>query len=354
MPAETIKTPLTEMLKIKYPILLAGMNGVSHSELAAAVSNAGGLGVIGGLSLSPKALQKEITALKALLKDKNTPFGVDLALPQIGGSARKTNHDYTHGHLPELIDIIINEKASVFVSAVGVPPGWAVEKLHKAGILCGNMVGAPHHAEKAITAGMDFVIAQGGEGGGHTGEIGTMVLIRQVLESCKGKVSKMTGKPIMVCAAGGIADGQAVAAALSLGAEAVWVGTRFICATESASPKRHAEAVIKASALDTVKTLVVSGRPLRTYNSEYIKSWEGPRKAQIQELCDKGIVPMQHDFAEAEKKGEPMSLAKAFPLLMGQCAGHIHEIKPAAAIIEEMMTDAIATIRKNERLISKL
>jgi NAD(P)H-dependent flavin oxidoreductase YrpB (nitropropane dioxygenase family) len=106
---------------------------------------------------------------------QNLPFGVDLALPQVGGSARKTNHDYTHGHLPELIDIIIKEKARVFVSAVGVPPGWAVEKLHEAGILCGNMVGAPHHAEKAVAAGMDFVIAQGGEGGGHTGEIGTMV-----------------------------------------------------------------------------------------------------------------------------------------------------------------------------------
>jgi len=150
MPSETITTPLTKLLRIKYPILLAGMNGVSHSELVAAVSNAGGLGVIGGLSLSPNALRKEIKEVKSLLVDKNAPFGVDLALPQVGGSARKTNHDYTHGHLPELIDIIIQEKAAVFISAVGVPPGWAVEKLHAAGILCGNMVGAPHHAEKAV------------------------------------------------------------------------------------------------------------------------------------------------------------------------------------------------------------
>lgn len=95
------------------------MNGVSHAELVAAVSNAGGLGVIGGLSLSPNALKKEIAEVKSLLKDKNAPFGVDLALPQVGGSARKTNYDYTHGHLPELIDIIIKEKASVFISAVG-------------------------------------------------------------------------------------------------------------------------------------------------------------------------------------------------------------------------------------------
>ncbi|KAH9249806.1 hypothetical protein BASA81_012401 [Batrachochytrium salamandrivorans] len=354
MPAETIKTPLTELLKIKYPILLAGMNGVSHGELAAAVSNAGGLGVIGGFGMSPAALRKDIADLKSHLVDKNAPFGIDLLLPQVGGNARKTNHDYTHGQLGELIDIVIESKASVFVSAVGVPPGWAVEKLHKAGILCGNMVGAPHHAEKAIAAGMDFVIAQGGEGGGHTGEIGTMVLIRQVLESCKGKVSKMTGKPIMVCAAGGIADGQAVAAALSLGAEAVWVGTRFICATESASPPRHVEGVLKAKALDTLRTLVFTGRPLRVTRNDFIDSWEGPRKAQIQELCDKGIVPMQYDLAEAERKGEPLVMHKILPLLMGQCAGHIHEVKSAAAIIEEMMTDAISTIRSNVRLVSKL
>lgn len=284
-----------------------------------------------------------------------------MSFTQPASYRRETNHDdktisddYTHGHLPELIDIIIEEKAAVFISAVGVPPGWAVEKLHKAGILCGNMVGAPHHALKAVAAGMDFVIAQGGEGGGHTGEIGTMVLIRQVIEAVKGKTSKLTGGPIHVCAAGGIADGQAIAAALSLGAEAVWVGTHFICATESAAPQRHKDAVIKADALDTIKTLVVSGRPLRTLNTDYIKSWEVDRKDQIQKLCDQGIVPMQYDFKQAEEKGESISIAKVFPLLMGQCAGHIHEVKPAAAIIEEMMNDAIATIRKNNTLIAKL
>uniref|UniRef100_A0A7S2WAI9 Nitronate monooxygenase domain-containing protein n=1 Tax=Mucochytrium quahogii TaxID=96639 RepID=A0A7S2WAI9_9STRA len=137
---ETIRTPITEKLGIKHPILLAGMSGVSHAELAAAVSNAGGLGVIGGLTLSPKVLQKEIDELKSLLVDKSLPFGVDLAIPQIGGSARKTNHDYTHGKLPELIDIIIAEKASLFVCAVGVPPKWCVDKLHGAGIPIMNMV----------------------------------------------------------------------------------------------------------------------------------------------------------------------------------------------------------------------
>jgi NAD(P)H-dependent flavin oxidoreductase YrpB (nitropropane dioxygenase family) len=116
--------------------------------------------------MTPKILQQDITSLKALLKDKNSPFGVDLLLPQVGGNARKTNSDYTKGQLGELIDIIIQEKVAVFISAVGVPPVWVVEKLHNAGILCGNMVGAPHHAIKACDAGMDFILAQGGEGGG--------------------------------------------------------------------------------------------------------------------------------------------------------------------------------------------
>ena len=120
----------------------------------------------------------------------------------------------------------------------------------------------------------------------------------------------MTGKPIFVLAAGGIAEGQHVAAALNLGAEGVWVGTRFICATESAAPQRHKDMVIKAGALDTMRTLVVSGRPLRTYITPYIKNWETQRKDEIQKLCDQGIVPMQHDFKEAEKTGAEIKISE--------------------------------------------
>lgn len=119
-------------------------------------------------------------ALKQDLKDPNLPFGVDLALPQVGGNARKTNYDYTHGQLPELIDVIIKSGAKFFVSAVGVPPKWAVDRLHAAGIVCGNMVGAPKHAKKAIEAGMDVIIAQGTEGGcvfGHRRTCGPACLI---------------------------------------------------------------------------------------------------------------------------------------------------------------------------------
>merc|ERR1712054_359990 len=129
---QKIRTPITEMFGIKHPVLLAGMNVAAGPKLAAAVTNAGGLGVIGGVGYTPDMLREQIAELKEHLDDKNAPFGVDLLLPQVGGSARKTNYDYTDGHLPELVDIIIEEKASLFVSAVGVPPKWAVEKLHAA------------------------------------------------------------------------------------------------------------------------------------------------------------------------------------------------------------------------------
>merc|ERR1711920_989781 len=152
----------------------------------------------GGLTMTPKMLQIEIDEVKKLLKDKDAPFGVDLALPQIGGSARKTNHDYTHGKLGELTDIIIKEKAAIFVCAVGVLPKFMVDKLHAAGIPIMNMVGHPNHVLKALDAGVDKICAQGGEGGGHTGEVATSILLPMCVDQCRGRISPLTGGPVLV------------------------------------------------------------------------------------------------------------------------------------------------------------
>merc|ERR1719356_1700229 len=181
--------------------------------------------------MTPHMLQVEINEVKKLIQP-GASFGVDLAIPQIGGSARKTNHDYTHGKLPELTDIIIKEKAAVFVCAVGVPPRWMVDKLHDAKIPVMNMVGHPSHVQKALEAGVDLICAQGGEGGGHTGEVATSILIPTVVDLVRGKMSPLTGKQVSVVAAGGIFDGRGLAMALSLGADAVWVGTRFVASKE--------------------------------------------------------------------------------------------------------------------------
>lgn len=130
-----ITTPTTQLLQISHPILLAGMGHTAGSDLVAAVSNAGGLGVLGGLGYTPTMLREAIHEVKAKLRHPDLPFGVDLLLPQVGGSARKTNHDYTKGALDELVDVIIEEKVRLFVSAVGIPDARVVGRLHGAGIL---------------------------------------------------------------------------------------------------------------------------------------------------------------------------------------------------------------------------
>jgi len=350
---ELITTPLTKLLGIKHPIMLAGMNVAAGPELAAAVTNAGGLGVIGGVGYTPEFLKQQISTLKGFLNDKNAPFGVDLLLPQVGGNARKTNYDYTKGQLPDLIDIIIEQKAKLFVSAVGVPPRWVVEKLHAAGIPVMNMIGAPKHVQKALDAGCDIICAQGGEGGGHTGDVATSILIPKVVDLCRDARSPLTGGPVYVVSAGGIFDGRGLAASLCWGAQAVWVGTRFVCAKEAGAPPRHQQAIVNADYHDTIRTIIFTGRPMRVLKNDYIMKWENDRQNDIKDLTAKGVIPAIKDMEERASKGEmtPKQLASARPLLMGQCAGAITDIKPAKEIVDEMMADAVAALRNSSKLI---
>ncbi|KAL2364533.1 hypothetical protein RJZ56_002582 [Blastomyces dermatitidis] len=288
------KTQLTGLLGIQHPILLAGMARTSSGELAAAVSNAGGLGVIGGLGYTPKQLQEIIDDLKSNLRDPSLPFGVDLALLKLGGGARKTNYDYTSGQLDALVDITINSGAKLFVSAVGV---HVIKKLHDAGILIMNMIGAPKHAQKALEAGVDMVCAQGGEGGGHTGSIATSILVPAVCDVAKNYISPLTGKPAMVVAAGGIFNERSLAAALMQGAQGVWVGTRFVASIEAGCSKTHKDEVVTATFDDTVRTLDVSGRPMRVKANDYIKRWE-QQPEKILALMKQGIIPYSKDIED--------------------------------------------------------
>jgi NAD(P)H-dependent flavin oxidoreductase YrpB (nitropropane dioxygenase family) len=343
--APDLQTPLCTLLGIKYPILLAGMARTSGGPLAAAVSNAGGLGVIGGLGYTPQQLREIIAELKSHLRSPDLPFGVDLALPQVGGGARATNHDYTHGQLDGLVDVIIEERARLFVSAVGVPPARVVERLHGAGILIMNMVGAPRHAVKALDAGVDVVCAQGGEGGGHTGDVATGILVPAVADVAARYRPRLLGgaSPALVVAAGGIHDGRGLASSLMLGACGVWVGTRFVASREAGCSEEHKRAVVGAGLADTLRTLVVSGRPLRVRENDYIRGWEA-RPEEIRALTARGVVPMMKDM-EDEREDVDM------PFLMGQVAGVIGEIKPAKDIVEEMVTDAVRMLNQGQQYV---
>ncbi|KAJ5172541.1 hypothetical protein N7492_005134 [Penicillium capsulatum] len=351
---QVIRTPITDLLKINHPVLLAGMNVAAGPKLAAAVTNAGGLGVIGGVGYTPEMLKDQITELKSFLNDKNAPFGVDLLLPQVGGSARKTNYDYTKGKLNELVDIIIESGAKLFVSAVGVPPKPVVEKLHAAGILTMNMIGHPKHAKKALEVGIDIICAQGGEGGGHTGDIPTTVLIPAVAKLVQGRKSPLTGQPVQVIAAGGLYNGNSVAAALMLGASAVWIGTRFILADEAGAPKAHQEAVRTAGFEDNVRTIIFTGRPMRVRRNEYITNWEENRAEEIKQLTAKGIIPVEHDFENLPDDVDDEYLDNARPYLMGKVSAVVDEKKPAKAIVDELVTDAAALLKKGNQMLAKL
>lgn len=199
--------------------------------------------------------------------------------------------------LNDLVDVMYEEKVPLFVCAVGVPPVWVVEKLHSVGTVVMNMVGAPKHCKGALAAGVDIICAQGSEAGAHSGDIGSMVLLPQVVDLCEGKA--------IVVGAGGIGSGRAVAACLALGAAGVWVGTRFLASPEANVTETYKQQLLAATAGDTIRTEIFTGRPLRVLKSEYIMEWEGgSRSEEKKKLLASGIVPRSHDAKHNKNIGK--------------------------------------------------
>src|ERR1700753_171447 len=244
----TISTPICDMLGIQYPILLAGMGGVSYAELAAAVSNAGGFGTLGMAGRSTKEIKREMKVVRDLT-DK--PFGVDL-LAAVPESLERT------------ADIIIEGGAKAFISGLGVPPPHLVKKFHDAGLKVMNVNGTVKHARSAEAGGLDAVVAQGTEAGGHTGRRAGLALIPQIVDAVK----------IPVIAAGSIVDGRGLAAALALGAQGVWMGTRFIASAEAPAGALYKQVIVEASDEDTIVTRSYSGKPMRVFKNEWTADWE--------------------------------------------------------------------------------
>src|SRR5688500_3722767 len=203
-----MRTRLTDILEVEHPVMLAGMGGVSYSTLVAAVSEAGGFGCLGASTMNAQVMVDEIRAVK---KATDKPFGVDL----LTAAARD---------MATQVQMIIEEGARVFVAGLGVPRD-VIDLCHKNNVLVVNMCGKVRHAIAAVEAGCDLVVAQGTEAGGHTGQVATMPLVPQIVDAVGGRVP--------VVAAGGIFDGRGLAAALMLGADGVWVGTRFIATPEA-------------------------------------------------------------------------------------------------------------------------
>jgi enoyl-[acyl-carrier protein] reductase II len=316
-----LRTRLTDALDIEHPVMLAGMGGVSYARLAAAVSGAGGFGCLGASTMSPERMATEIAEVRRLT-DK--PFGVDLltAAP---------------GDLGARVDEIARGGGSVFVAGLGVPRD-VVSRCHDHGMLVVSMCGKVRHAVAAVEAGCDLVVAQGTEAGGHTGTVATLPLVPQVVDAVGGRVP--------VVAAGGIVDGRGLAAALALGADGVWVGTRFIATPEAHGVEGYKDVLVRTPEDGTVVTRAYTGKTCRVVANTYTRWWEEhpgdlqPFPAQFMRSMHDGV---NHLGAGPSTPGiEPDR--EFFPA--GQGVGAITELVPAAELVHRMVAEAEAVIAR--------
>lgn len=253
-----MRTPICEAIGIDYPVLQAGMGMIAQAQLAAAVSEAGGLGVIGtGLSMQPDELRAQIRAVRS---ETSKPFGVDILFATIRaeGNAVTRYTDSVQG----LIDVTLEERVPVLVSGLGSPRG-AIPDAHDRGIYVMSVIGSVRHAQKAAADGVDAVIASGREGGGHVGLVGTAALVPAVVNAVE----------VPVIAAGGLADGQSLAAALMWGSQGVWFGTRFIATKEAGAHRNYKDKIVSTSVSDTVVTRAHSGKPCRLIQNSFTEYW---------------------------------------------------------------------------------
>jgi enoyl-[acyl-carrier protein] reductase II len=316
-----LRTRLTDALQIEHPVMLAGMGGVSYHRLAAAVSEAGGFGCLGASTMADDQMREEIAAVREATAK---PFGVDLltALPR---------------GLEDKVRDIISGGATAFVAGLGVPRE-VVELCHASGLIVVNMCGKVRHAVEAVEAGCDVVVAQGTEAGGHTGRIATMALVPQVVDA--------VGDRVPVVAAGGIVDGRGLAAALALGADGVWIGTRFIATPEARGVPGYKDALVRSHDDDTVVTRAYTGKTCRVLANQYTQPYENGEveaerfPAQILRSMQEGANHLGGD--EGTEGVDPDR--EFFPA--GQGVGSIDGLVPAADLVHQIVDEAEAVLSK--------
>ena len=307
-----IQTKLCELLNIQYPIFQGGMAWIADASLAAAVSNAGGLGIIAAMNANADWLREEIHKARQLT-DKT--FGVNIMLMS--------------PFADEVSDLVIEEKIPVVVTGAG-NPGKYMKKWVAAGIKVIPVVASTAMAKLVERSGAFAVIAEGGESGGHIGELTTMTLVPQVCDAVN----------IPVLAAGGIADGRGIAAALMLGACGVQCGTRFLVAEECTVHQNYKNKILKAKDIDTIATGKRLGHPVRCLKNPYTRDLfkqEYNPNISDEELEKMGAGALRKAAKEGDEKNGSF--------MAGQCAAMVHKEQPAKEMIEEMFAEAEQILR---------
>lgn len=312
-----IKTPLCELLGIEHPVLQGGMAWAATAELAAAVSNAGGLGIVGAGNAPPEAVRHELCRVRALT---NRPFGANVPIFTAGAEAT--------------LQVFIDEGVSV-VTVGGGNAGPYLGPLQRAGICVIPVVASVALARRMARQGVDALIAEGMESGGHIGDVATLPLVSQVVDAVD----------IPVIAAGGIADGRGLAAALALGAVGIQMGTRFICTTECQAHANYKDKIVKAHDRATIVTGGSFGHPVRCIRGPFVRRYEELERRGIseEEFVALGAGTLRAAIVDGDVvRGSVMA---------GQSAGLVHDVVPVKVLVERIVAQAEGVIRRNATLI---
>lgn len=361
MSALTLHTPLCDLLGIRYPIVLAGMGRISSPELAAAVSNAGGLGILGGAPLRADMLNEWIEQTRRLT---SAPFGVDTLLPaRVPSSGSKSGlrqkipethiafarqfkerhaipdpprdglskdlaWDWTHDFFDRQLEVIMDQRVPVYAAGLGDPSPF-VKDFHARGIKVIGIAGNVRHVRRMHAGGVDIIVAQGTEAGGHNSRIGTMAFVPQAVDAA-------AGTPIV--AAGGIADGRGLVAALALGAVGVWCGTVFCATNEGALSGFLKEAMLESDEEGTVVSRAVTGKPMRQLKNKWVEEFEA---SGLQALP----MPYQTILSSPVLAGAGRARMKDLcATAAGQVVGMLHHVRPAAEVVAYVVRQAAAIL----------
>jgi len=372
-----LRTRVCDLLGIELPLF-----AFSHCrDVVAAVSRAGGLGVLGALAFSNEQLEVELRWLDEHVGGK--PYGVDVVMPAsladqpafdkaafeamiperhrafveevleryrvpklpAGESPYEGLLAWTHAGARSQVEIALAHPIRLLVNALGTPPRDVIDQVHARGVQVAALCGSVEHARRHVEAGVDIIVAQGSEAGGHTGEIGTMVLIPDVVDAVA---------PTPVLAAGGIGCGRQIAAALALGAEGAWMGSVWLATTESDLHPVAMTKVLQATSRDTVRSRSMTGKPARQLRTRWTEAWDdpaspGPLPMPLQFLLNADATTRIHRYAHLETSGAKELVGTP----IGQIVGRMSRVRPVRELVHEMMTEFVDAVARVHALLEE-